>query len=91
VNQFTESIKHDASANVGWLNTSSPPSGAQIDNFLGGYSGGGTAGYAGIGGGMVWSPGNGTATVVGFGAGEQYLKVAATFTGDILSKLAKSA
>jgi filamentous hemagglutinin len=62
----------DSSANVGWLNTSSPPSGAQIDNFLGGYSGGGTAGYAGAGGGEVWSPGNGTATVIGFGAGEQY-------------------
>ena len=62
----------DASANAGWLNSFSPPSGAQIDNFLGGYSGGGTAGYAGAGGGEVWSPGNGTATVIGFGAGEQY-------------------
>lgn len=65
-------VSLDASANVGWLNTSSPPSGAQIDNFLAGYSGGGTAGYAGVGGGEVWSPGNGTATVLGFGAGEQY-------------------
>lgn len=65
-------VNLDASANVGWLNTSSPPSGAQIDNFLAGYSGGGTAGYGGVGGGQVWSPGNGTATVLGFGAGEQY-------------------
>jgi filamentous hemagglutinin len=65
-------VNIDSSANVGWLNTSSPPGAAQLDNFLGGYSGGGTAAYSGVGGGEVWSPGNGTATVLGFGAGEQY-------------------
>jgi filamentous hemagglutinin len=60
-------------ANAGWLNSASAPSGDQIDSFLGGYSGGAAAAYDGVGGGEIWSPGNGTATIVGFGAGETYM------------------
>jgi filamentous hemagglutinin len=61
----------DASVNLGWLNTTDPTS-AQIDNFLVGYSGGLSGAYMGYGGGEVVSPGNGTATVIGVGAGESY-------------------
>jgi RHS repeat-associated protein len=68
---FPNPLSLEASANAGWLNVASP-TGAQIDNFLGGYSGGVTGGYVGLGGGEVWSPGNGTATVIGFGAGASF-------------------
>jgi len=41
----------------------------QTNNFAGGYAGGGAALYSGFGGGVMVSPGNGTATVKGIGAG----------------------
>jgi len=69
---FPNPVNLDASASAGWLNTSTPPSGEQTDNFLGGYSGGVTGAYAGPGIGQAWSPGNGTATLIGFGAGESF-------------------
>ena len=59
----------EASVNGGWLN-SSMPTGSQLNNFISSYSGGLFGGYAGLGGGQAWSPGNGTATLIGFGAGE---------------------
>ena len=59
-----------ANVNVGWLNTcDANATGSRVDSFLYGFSGGGVAAYAGVGGGILASPGNGTATVVGVGAG----------------------
>ena len=59
-----------ASVNVGWLNTcDAEATKLKVDSFLEGFAGGGAAAYAGVGGGILVSPGNGTATVVGVGAG----------------------
>jgi len=71
----------DAAVNVGWLNNTDPTD-EEIDSFVSGNSGQLSAVYAGVGGGEAWSPGNGTATVVGFGAGEQFgTKFKGTGTG----------
>jgi hypothetical protein len=58
-----------AGVSAGWVN-SFAVSPEQVDNFLSGYSGGFSGAYALAGGGLAVSPGNGTATVVGVGAGE---------------------
>lgn len=57
-----------ASITAGWLNQISVrPGGA--DNFAGGYAGGAAGAYGVFGGGMMYSPGNGTATLLGVGGG----------------------
>ena len=53
---------------AGYLNAAQVRPG-QTNNFAGGYAGGGSALYSGFGGGIMVSPGNGTATVVGIGVG----------------------
>ncbi|PAJ80118.1 hemagglutinin repeat-containing protein [Burkholderia ubonensis] len=62
------SVNAAASAQLGWLNQASVRPG-QTNNFLSGYAGNGTGAFSAIGGGIVYSPGNGTATVIGIGAG----------------------
>ncbi len=57
-----------ASVTLGYLNQRTVAPG-QTDNFVSGYSGGGAVGYGMVGGGLMYSPGNGTATVFGVGAG----------------------
>ncbi len=57
-----------ANVSVGYLNSTTTSPG-QANNFASGYSGGAVAGYGGPGGGIMYSPGNGTATVFGLGAG----------------------
>jgi len=58
-----------ASVTLGYLNQGTVAPG-QTDNFVSGYAGGGAAGYGLVGGGgLMYSPGNGTATVLGVGAG----------------------
>ena len=51
-----------------WLNQCAKPSGEQVDRFLNGVSGS-ASGFVILGGGLVYSPGNGTANVIGLGAG----------------------
>lgn len=53
---------------VGWLNKLSPST-TEIDNFVGGLGYSKTAFYNGVGGGVAWSPGSGTATLIGVGEG----------------------
>lgn len=64
-----------ASITAGWLLTNSSscpnvrPTGQQVDNFVNGLTESATA-FDGIGGGFLYSPGsNGTALVLGIGAG----------------------
>jgi filamentous hemagglutinin len=53
---------------AGWLNMLTVAPG-QTNNFAGGYAGGVSGAYDLVGGGIMYSPGNGTATVLGIGAG----------------------
>ena len=65
----TSSFKVQASISLGWLNQCEPPADSQVDDFLAGYGMAGAAGFDGVGGGVTWSPGSGTATEFGFGVG----------------------
>ncbi|WP_153076911.1 hypothetical protein [Paraburkholderia bonniea] len=53
---------------AGWLNSSGVRPG-QVNNFAGEYAGGMSGAYDFVGGGLMYSPGNGSATVLGVGAG----------------------
>jgi filamentous hemagglutinin len=68
---YPNPVSASGTVTVGWLNSSCAPSRDDVDNFLGGYAGGAAGAYGVLGGGMIWSPGNGTASVVGVGAGVQ--------------------
>ena len=57
-----------ASITAGWLNQCEMPSDQQVDNFVGCF-GQSVTGFMTVGGGLQYSPGNGTATVLGIGAG----------------------
>jgi len=61
-------VQASASITAGWLNQTSVAPG-QTDNFASGYAGGMTGAYGIFGGGILNSPGNGTATVLGVGGG----------------------
>jgi filamentous hemagglutinin len=61
-------VQASASITFGWLNQSSVAPG-QTNNFAGGYAGGMSAAYGIFGGGIMNSPGNGTATIIGVGGG----------------------
>ncbi|NKJ46836.1 hypothetical protein CIC12_08805 [Burkholderia sp. SG-MS1] len=61
-------VQASASITAGWLNQSSVAPG-QTNNFAGGYAGGMSAAYGIFGAGIMNSPGNGTATVIGVGGG----------------------
>ena len=60
-----------ATVQVGWLNRADIKPG-DVNQFVAGYSGSGAGLYGGVGGAVLLSPGNGSATVVGFGVGETY-------------------
>ncbi|MGX7001399.1 hemagglutinin repeat-containing protein [Caballeronia sp. KNU42] len=61
-------VQASASITAGWLNQTSVRPG-QTNDFAGGYAGGMTGAYGVLGGGMMYSPGNGTATIMGVGGG----------------------
>ncbi|WP_413227419.1 hemagglutinin repeat-containing protein [Burkholderia sp. AU39826] len=61
-------VQASASITAGWLNRTSVAPG-QTNNFAGGYAGGMTGAYAIFGAGIMNSPGNGTATIIGVGGG----------------------
>ncbi|WP_157374700.1 hypothetical protein [Burkholderia ubonensis] len=62
------SVNAAASLQFGWLNQALVRPG-QTNNFLSGYAGNGAAAFSAVGGGVVYSPGNGAATVIGVGVG----------------------
>jgi filamentous hemagglutinin len=62
------SVGASASVQLGWLNQASVSAG-QVNKFLSDYSGNASTAFATVGGGVVYSPGNGTATTIGVGAG----------------------
>lgn len=66
--QYPDPTKFGVSIVAGWLNQCETPSGEQVDKFVGGLSESAT-GFVVVGGGVNWSPGNGTATVIGVGGG----------------------
>ena len=61
-------VQASSSITAGWLNQTSVAPG-QTNNFAEGYAGGMTGAYGIFGGGIMNSPGNGTATVIGVGGG----------------------
>lgn len=62
-------LRWEVNLSAGWLDRSGVTS-TQVDDFLDRYSGTAGTGYYGFGGGEAWSPGNGFATLAGFGYGE---------------------
>jgi filamentous hemagglutinin len=65
---FPNPVQASASITAGWLNQTTVRPG-QTNNFAGGYAGGTTGAYGVFGGGMMYSPGNGAATIMGVGGG----------------------
>jgi len=65
---YAQELRAGVNISAGYLNTTSVSPG-QTTNFAAEYAGGGSALYGGLGGGIMVLPGNGTATVIGFGAG----------------------
>lgn len=61
-------VQASASITAGWLNRTSVAPG-QTNNFARGYAGGMTGAYGIFGAGIMSSPGNGTATIIGVGGG----------------------
>jgi filamentous hemagglutinin len=61
-------VQASASITAGWLNQMTVRPG-DTDNFAAGYAGGITGAYGVLGGGIMYSPGNGTATIMGVGGG----------------------
>jgi hypothetical protein len=61
-------VQASTSITAGWLNKPTVAPG-KIDTFMQGYGGGATGAYGLFGGGMMYSPGNGSATLIGIGGG----------------------
>jgi filamentous hemagglutinin len=61
-------VNASASVQFGWLNQTGVRPG-QTNNFVSGYAGTAAAIFGAVGGGVMYSPGNGTATTAGFGVG----------------------
>ncbi|PPE72645.1 hypothetical protein C3942_17885, partial [Solimonas fluminis] len=66
--QYPNMADMGASITAGWLNQCEKPSNEQVDNFVGGF-GQSASGFVVVGGGILYSPGNGTATILGVGGG----------------------
>ncbi|WP_234779039.1 RHS repeat-associated core domain-containing protein [Pseudomonas amygdali] len=59
-----------ANAGMGWLNQAQMPTDSKVKDFAGGFGQGAAVfggSFYGLGGGIAYSPGNGTATVIGIG------------------------
>lgn len=69
--QYPNPTKFGVSIAAGWLNQCETPKGDQVDKFVGGLSESASI-FVLLGGGVNWSPGNGTATVIGIGAGSNW-------------------
>jgi len=80
---YINPVSAGASMAAGWLNSQNPTA-VQVDSFISGYSGGATAAYAGMGGGLFYSPGNGSATVIGLGVAAQPGGAPSNWSGSIV-------
>ncbi|MEK1941737.1 MAG: RHS repeat-associated core domain-containing protein, partial [Pseudomonas sp.] len=65
---YPSALNLSGSVSLGWLNRGYVREG-DVNNFLSGYAANGTKAYYYVGGGVAYSPGNGTATMIGVGAG----------------------
>ncbi|MCC8393717.1 hypothetical protein LJ656_14065 [Paraburkholderia sp. MMS20-SJTR3] len=66
---FPNPVNASAGISAVWLNSPTVKPRQANDFAGGGYAGGLTGAYDLIGSGLMYSPGNGTATAIGFGAG----------------------
>ncbi len=66
---YPHPVSAGASVTVGWLNTPCKPSATKLNRFMTGPGLATTAAYVDVGGGVTYSPGEGSATEVGFGEG----------------------